>query len=42
MVQWNADAPADDEEAVWPCWAVRNLLEELQSDRVERNLVVQR
>ena len=30
-------APADD-DGTWPCQPVRQLLEELQSERVERNL----
>ncbi len=32
-----ASAPADD-DGTWPCQPVRQLLEELQSERVERNL----
>ena len=34
-----ASAPADD-DGTWPCRPVRDLLEELQSERAERNLAV--
>ena len=34
-----ATAPGDDDKT-WPCQPVRDLLEELQSERVERNLAI--
>jgi hypothetical protein len=34
-----ANAPGDDDET-WPCRPVRDLLEDLQNERVERNLLV--
>jgi hypothetical protein len=34
-----ANAPGDDDKT-WPCQPVRDLLEELQSERVERNLAI--
>ncbi|ACU72916.1 XRE family transcriptional regulator [Catenulispora acidiphila DSM 44928] len=38
--QMLASAPADD-DGTWPCQPVRDLLEELQSERVERSLAAQ-